>query len=614
MYLGHYHLELSPFEIGPDPRFLWLGEKHNEAFAVLRYGILEHKGFITLLGAPGTGKSTLLNALGEAFGANVRFAKISDPAMSAQDFFNVVAHAFGMDRSFETKADFVIHFQRFLEDAGTRSTKVVLVVDEAQRLSDELLDQIRVMANIAPQSGIGLSCILAGQEEFLSLLERNRAFSQRVFFSHVLKPLSRAETGHYIAHRLQVAGARRPIFSDAAVDRVFHWSQGNPRLINIICDQTLLGGYSTGAETVGPELVDESIGSTLIPLDGVHRARAGSPAPPQEATAPLGGDSPDAAPEPPPPTASAVPPRTPVRAVYWVPALAGILLGGLGVYWFSGAGGTDPAAPVAVARETELRHLQDQLAELSRQKQEAEQRVKGYQAKLESLEKGQQEADSARVRMAELEAGLTSRTQDMSTLDRKLKELEASLSAEKNEKARLDAEVAARDAAMEELRRRVESAVASQDELRTANARLTDELKQAKAGGERAAQLESAVREREQKTVQLETTLRELEKELYQERITRGGLAAELSSREAAVEALKKNIELLKANSAHLEAAAKAPVPAPPASAAPSPPSPAPAPAGPPAPKVQPAQPGGSAPEAPDPTGIIDFVLRKKTQ
>jgi hypothetical protein len=450
--------------------------------------------------------------------------------------------------------------------------------------------------------------VFAGQQEFLPILSRNRALSQRVFFTHVIKPLTEAETGLYIAHRLRVAGARRPIFTDAAAGRVYHWSKGNPRLINIICDQSLLSGYSAELDTIGPQVVDESIGSTLIPILAAEEADAAAAAQAlaQETLAPA-----EAASE-----APAAEKRPASSTAYWVAAAVGLMLCGLGVYWYAGGSGSGPASSAPASAgipDAERQQLQGQLTELERQKAEAEELAKGFAAKAETLEKGQQqEAAAARARIAELETGMASRARDLTGLDRKLKDLEAALSAEKAEKGRLDAEMAARDAAAAELRQRFESAVARQEEFRAANARLTEELQQAKASGERTAQLEGAIAERERKTRELEQTLQGLEKELYQERIARGGLAAELSSREAAVQALRQTIEQLKANPAVVEVPQRAP-----ATAAP-PPQPAPR-----APAVGlPARTAPSAAAAParpptaerDPADVVEFVLRKKGQ
>lgn len=283
MYLNHYQLKRMPFEIGPDPRFLWLGEKHEEAFAVLQYGILESKGFIVITGEPGTGKSTLLNAAVANFGSNVRFVKISDPAMNEMDFFNFAANALGMGRRFQNKAEFLIELERFVNEAGAQLKKVVLVIDEAQRLAPERLEQIRVLSNFESPGQKVVSCIFAGQPEFLDTVRHNQALSQRIFLSHAIQPLTESEAQDYIVHRLKVAGRDEPLFSKAAILEVFRISRGNPRLINILCDHALLYGY--GADTgqidvatvrdcsrdlaVALDLEDESAGPAAAAAAGI---------------------------------------------------------------------------------------------------------------------------------------------------------------------------------------------------------------------------------------------------------------------------------------------------------------------------------------------------------
>ena len=188
MYLNHFHLEAMPFEIGPDPKFLWLGSKHQEAFAILHYGIVERKGFVVITGEPGTGKSTLLNATMASFDNDVRFAKISEPAMSTMDFVNFAADAFDMGQSFTSKGEFLIRLKRFVREAGAK--RLTLVIDEAQRVTPEMLEQIRVFSDIEAPGQRAFSCIFAGQPEFLETVKRNPALCQRVFFSHTLQLLT----------------------------------------------------------------------------------------------------------------------------------------------------------------------------------------------------------------------------------------------------------------------------------------------------------------------------------------------------------------------------------------------------------------------------------------
>jgi general secretion pathway protein A len=266
MYLDFYKLRLMPFEIGPDPTFLWLGSKHKEAFAALLYSILQSKGFILILGDPGTGKSTLLNATEANFGSKVRFAKITEPAMSEMDFFNFVANALDMGKTFTNKADFLIALGKFVKEAGAQSKKVILVIDEAQRLTTEMLEQIRVLVNIETPGKKVVSFIFAGHTEFLDMVKQNKALAQRVFFSHIIQPLTQSETGDYIRHRLKIAGTEEPIFTPAAVQEVYRLTDGIPRLINILCDQALLSGYFHKKRKIGPELIEESTENTLISI------------------------------------------------------------------------------------------------------------------------------------------------------------------------------------------------------------------------------------------------------------------------------------------------------------------------------------------------------------
>jgi general secretion pathway protein A len=274
MYLNHYQLNLMPFEIGPDPKFLWLGEKHEEAFAILQYGILESKGFIVIIGEPGTGKSTLLNAAVANFGSNIRFAKISDPALSEMEFFHFVANALEMERSFHEKSEFLIELGKFVKEAGARSRKILLVIDEAQRLTPGMLEQIRVLSNIETPGQKVLSCIFAGQPEFLGLFRYNPALSQRIFLSHIIHPLTQSETEKYITHRLKIAGRKEPLFTAPAVQEIYRLTRGNPRLINILCDQALLIGYSNYLETIGAEIIEEGAKNTPIAMQSLVNVEA----------------------------------------------------------------------------------------------------------------------------------------------------------------------------------------------------------------------------------------------------------------------------------------------------------------------------------------------------
>lgn len=257
MYLQHYRLKVKPFEINPDPKFLWLGEKHKEALASLEYGIRENKGFMLLTGDYGTGKTTIVNAMANSLKDNIIFAQISVPPKDELDFFNVAAEVLQMDKTFDTKGDFLIHFSRYLKNAYNENKKVVLVIEEVQRTGHELIEQIRLLSNIEKPSKKLITLIFVGQNEFKDTLKKNKALRQRFTIIYHIEPLTKAETEQYIMHRLSVAGSEDIIFSPGAIDGIYTFSEGIPRLINTICDLSLLTGYSNGEIIIDSEIIRE---------------------------------------------------------------------------------------------------------------------------------------------------------------------------------------------------------------------------------------------------------------------------------------------------------------------------------------------------------------------
>ena len=248
MYLEHYGLKLKPFNISPDPKFLWLGERHREALATLRYGIQENKGFLLLTGDVGTGKTVLINSLIKLVDVEVIVATIPDPGLGLIDFYNILADEFKMGRGFTQKGEFLIHFKKFLIKAYGDQKTVLLIIDEAQRLEHELLDEVRVLSNIDFQGSKLINIFLVGQSELREMLleERNRPFRQRIAVNYNIEPLNEKETAAFIEHRLKVAGATRKYFTADAMREIHAFSNGFPRLINVMCDHALMSGYSAG--------------------------------------------------------------------------------------------------------------------------------------------------------------------------------------------------------------------------------------------------------------------------------------------------------------------------------------------------------------------------------
>jgi general secretion pathway protein A len=267
MYLTHYNLQEKPFQITTDPKFLWLGEKNQEALATLNYGLLDNKGFLLLTGDVGTGKTTLIKALLRDITEKTIVASVVDPELEKIEFFNFLAAVLGIEGKFDKKVDFLLRFTRFLNDAHMNGRTVLLIIDEAQRLSKELLEEIRLLSNIEKENKKLLNIFFVGQDEFNDLLmeESCRALRQRITITYHISPLSETETAGYIRHRLKVAGTDNEIFTPKAIREVYAFARGYPRLINIICDHALLTGYVREVKSITPTIVRECAKELALP-------------------------------------------------------------------------------------------------------------------------------------------------------------------------------------------------------------------------------------------------------------------------------------------------------------------------------------------------------------
>jgi general secretion pathway protein A len=287
MYLSHYNIKEKPFNISPDSRFLWLSEKHKEALAALKYGVMENKGFLVLTGDVGTGKTLLINALIRITEVKAVIATIPDPDLEIMDFFNLLSEEFKMNKVFSSKGDFLIQFEQFLLKTYASDKTVLLIIDEAQRLNHNLLEQIRLLSNIELDNRKLINIFFVGQKEFNQMLIRDssRAVRQRITVNYQLEPLSQIETAAYISHRLKRAGATDEIFRPDAVRAVFNFSRGYPRLINVICDLALLTGFSAGLKKIDAGVVKKCGKELQIPTDMARPLEKRST--PDEARVPL---------------------------------------------------------------------------------------------------------------------------------------------------------------------------------------------------------------------------------------------------------------------------------------------------------------------------------------
>ncbi len=262
MYKAFYKLRLNPFEISPDPSFLFSTPRHNEALASLYYGVRARKGFVVLTGEVGTGKTLLVRCVLELLRrTGVAFAYVFNPSLSALEFIRYIAGDFGLPVAGKAKDELILSLSSFLVERHQRKLSTLLVVDEAHHLAPELLEEVRLLTNLETTQQKLLQIVLAGQPELDEKLDSYelRQIKQRIALRCHLEPLNLEETRGYIQRRLQIAGADadNAIFSEAATNAIFRHSGGFPRTINTICENALLSGYGRRSALISPEIVDE---------------------------------------------------------------------------------------------------------------------------------------------------------------------------------------------------------------------------------------------------------------------------------------------------------------------------------------------------------------------
>src|SRR5580700_4682491 len=262
MYKAFYKLQRNPFEITPDPSFLFPTRRHNEALAALYYGVRRHKGFVVLTGEVGTGKTLLLRCLLQSLkqSDDVKYAYVFNGRLSPVEFLQYIAGDLGLPSAGKNKSELLLQLAEYVVARGEKKLTTVLVVDEAHHLSTDILEEIRLLTNLETADEKLLQILLVGQPELDEKLDSVdlRQLKQRIALRSHLASLNLSETAGYIARRLQQAGSPDPsrLFPHPTVAAVHRHSRGTPRLINTICENALIAAYARQASSVTPDIID----------------------------------------------------------------------------------------------------------------------------------------------------------------------------------------------------------------------------------------------------------------------------------------------------------------------------------------------------------------------
>jgi general secretion pathway protein A len=262
MYLEFYKLNEYPFNITPDPRFLYFATHHKEAYDHVMYGIKSRKGFIELTGEVGSGKTTLCRAVLANLGDGVETALILNPSLTETQLLRAMLHDFGLEAKGRDRLVYIETLNEFLLKKNQEDINVALLIDEAQDLSPQVMEQVRLLSNLETDQQKLIQIVLCGQPELKKRLARAdlRQLRQRITIRYDIKPLSEQDTMNYIRHRLWVAGSDGKLsFEPAAVHEVYRYAHGVPRVINAVCDNALLAGYVDKQHAIDARCVRKAI-------------------------------------------------------------------------------------------------------------------------------------------------------------------------------------------------------------------------------------------------------------------------------------------------------------------------------------------------------------------
>lgn len=264
MYEEYFGFKEKPFNVAPDPDYLYLSRKHQNAITSLDFGLVDDAGLILFTGDIGTGKTTLIHHILRKIGVEFTVAVVFNTNVDADQLLGIILQEFGLNADSDNKAAAIKTLSRFLIDLRSRNKRPLLIIDEAQSLSLDALEEIRLLSNLQDETTMLLQIMLVGQPELKDRLKSPSmaSLTQRIAVNYHLKPFELEETAQYIAHRLKTAGGRTDLFTDAAIDRVHRMTRGIPRSINILCHAALVYGFADDLTIIDVPVLEEIMSDT----------------------------------------------------------------------------------------------------------------------------------------------------------------------------------------------------------------------------------------------------------------------------------------------------------------------------------------------------------------